>query len=220
LPSSQRLTAGLLLALCVLLAMPALAAGKPSLLQRLRELIGYNPSQAVGGSRSGAASRVCLVTPRLVSDSAAAGTPALAVVHLPSPTLLTAQPLNEIQLERNGRQLWRQRASSGSPISGPINWPITPLAPGEELLLRLRPLGASGGDFAEIRLRAGSSQQQQQALALLANPAQRLEVIEAQARGGNAALASELVFAPLATPSRQLLALRQELQAAGCRKAG
>jgi len=80
----------------------------------------------------------------------------------------------------------------------------------------LRPRGASGGDFAEIKLRAGSANQQREAQALLADPAQRLQAVEAAARRGRNGLASELVFAPLSSPSKELEALRQELLAAGC----
>lgn len=139
--------------------------------------------------------------------------------RLPAPSLIVAEPLNEIRLERTGRLLWRQRASSSTPNSGPIAWPLAPLMPGEELLLRLRTRGASGGDFAEIRLRAGSSQQQRQAMALLADPALRMQAAEAQSTRGHAALASELVFAALEKPSAQLVSLRRELLAAGCRRA-
>jgi hypothetical protein len=84
------------------------------------------------------------------------------------------------------------------------------------VLLRLRPRGAAGGDFATIQLRAGTAAQQQEALALLANPSARLQAIAASARNGRSALASELVFAPLPEAPEDLKTLRQELLAAGC----
>ena len=200
------------MALHLLAIAPAAEARRPTLLQRLRELIGLNPRQAVGGSRGESAKSVCLITPRLESSASLP----TAVVTLPSPTLLAAGELNEVRLEQGGRLLWQQRASSTTPISGPIAWPLPPLSPGQEMLLRLRPRGASGGDFAEIKLRAGSADQQREAQALLANPAQRLLAVEAAARKGRYALASELVFAPLSSPSKELEDLRQELLAAGC----
>ena len=42
--------------------------------------------------------------------------------------------------------------SSTAAIEGPINWPIEPVKPEEELMLYLRPRGASGGDFVKIIL--------------------------------------------------------------------
>jgi hypothetical protein len=209
---SLRLAVPLLMALHLLAIAPAAEARRPTLLQRLRELIGLNPRQAVGGSRGESPKSVCLISPRLESS----GSLPTAVVTLPSPTLLAAGELNEVRLEQGGRLLWQQRASSTTPISGPIAWPLPPLSPGQEMLLRLRPRGASGGDFAEIKLRAASADQQREALALLADPAQRLQAVEAAARRGRYELASELVFAPLSSPSKELEALRQELLAAGC----
>ena len=211
---SLRLAVPLLMALHLLAIAPAAEARRPTLLQRLRELIGLNPRQAVGGSRGASAKSVCLISPRLEASPEASRP--TAVVALPSPTLLAAGELNEVRLEQGGRLLWQQRASSTTPISGPIAWPLPPLSPGQELLLRLRPRGASGGDFAEIKLRAGSADQQREALALLADPAQRLQAIESAARKGRYGLASELVFAPLASPSKELEALRKEVLDAGC----
>jgi len=211
---SLRLAVPLLMALHLLAMAPAADARRPTLLQRLRELIGLNPRQAVGGSRGTSSGSICLITPRLEASSAAS--PPTALVSLPQPTLLAAGELNEVRLEHNGQLLWQQRASSTTPIRGPIPWPLAPLTPGQEVLLRLRPRGAAGGDFATIQLRAGTAAQQQQALALLANPSARLQAIAASARNGRSALASELVFAPFPQASEDLKTLRQELLAAGC----
>jgi len=209
-----RIAVPLLMALHLLAIAPAAEARRPTLLQRLRELIGLNPRQAVGGSRGESPKTVCLITPRLEDSSS--GSPPTALVSLPSPTLLAAGELNEVRLEQNGRLLWHQQASSTTPISGLIPWPLPPLTPGQEVLLRLRPRGAVGGDFATIRLRAVAAAQQQNAMALLANPSARFEAIESAARNGRPALASELVFAPLAKVPADLETLRQELLSAGC----
>lgn len=211
---SFRLAVPLLMALHLLAIAPSSDARRPTLLQRLREWIGLNPRQAVGGSRGESATTVCLITPRL--EASASASPPIALVSLPSPTLLAAGELNEVRLEENGRLLWQQRASSTTPISGQIPWPIAPLSPGQEVLLRLRPRGAAGADFATITLRAAPAAQQQTALALLADPSARLNTIESTARSGRSALASELVFAHLAKVPADLDTLRQELVSAGC----
>jgi hypothetical protein len=191
----------------------AMAEGQRTVLQQLRELIGYNPRQAVGGSRSGAGSGVCLITPRFQQH--ADGT-AIATVALPEPTLLAAEALNEVRLIRDGRIVWQRRASSTEPIEGPIPWPLQPLAPGDTVLLRLRPRGAAGSDFADIQLVAVSEAEQQRALTLLSSGQSRLEVVEAEARAGRAALASQLLFAPLDQAPETITLLRQELIAQGC----
>jgi hypothetical protein len=191
----------------------AMAEGQRTVLQQLRELIGYNPRQAVGGSRSGAGSGVCLITPRF--QHRADGS-AIAAVALAQPTLLAAEPLNEVRLIKDGRIIWQQRASSTEPIEGPIPWPLQPLAPGDTVLLRLRPRGAAGSDFADIQLVAASEAEQQRALTLLSSAQSRLEVVEAEARAGRAALASQLLFAPLDQVPEAITLLRQELIAQGC----
>jgi len=191
----------------------ALAQEQRTLLQQLRELIRPNPPQAVGGGRSGAAATVCLITPLFQQDD---GAPARAVVSLSRPTLLAAEPLNEVRLLRDGRIVWQQLASSTEPIEGPILWPLDPMRPGETLLLRLRPRGAAGSDFADIQLVAADQDEQQRAQNLLADEPSRLAVIEAKARSGRAALASELLFAPLEDPPKAITDLRAALIAQGC----
>ena len=134
----------------------------PTLVQRLRQLLNLAPPLAVGGSRSGEAGSVCLISPApqaLATKAAVDGSSedALAVTPVAAPTLLAAGPLNEIRLQRNGVVLWQLRASSSQAIDGSILWPLAPLKPGERLQLLLRPRGASGGDFASVRLQAGNA---------------------------------------------------------------
>ncbi len=191
----------------------AMAQGQRTLLQQLRELIRPNPPQAVGGSRGPAALRVCLVTPLFQQDP---GGPAIAEVALERPTLLAAEPLNEVRLLRNGRIVWQQLASSTQAIEGPIPWPLDPLAPGDTVLLRLRPRGAAGSDFADIQLVAASESEQQRIRALLADPASRLAVIESEARSGRPNRASELLFAPLDPAPAAVQDLRAALIEQAC----
>ncbi|MFN9958942.1 MAG: nickel insertion protein, partial [bacterium] len=114
---------------------PQVVQLQPSLIERLRKLLGITPRVAVGGSRSGAEGQLCLVSPPLSqtnNDSPATTT------ALPKPTLLAAEPLNELRIERDGQILWRQRATSTTALEGPIPWPLDPLRPGE----RVTPTGA------------------------------------------------------------------------------
>jgi len=73
------------------------------------------------------------------------------------PTIVVKGPLNELRLENQDGILWQKLASSTKSIEGPIAWPIQPLSLNQTLTLRVRPKGASGGDFASYNLVAGSS---------------------------------------------------------------
>ena len=117
-----------------------------SVIQKLRDFLGLNPPVAVGGSRSSGDLRVCLLSPW-------PGQP----VGVTTPVLLAAGPLNELRLEQGDQVLWQQRASSTQAIEGPVAWPIRPLKPGEGMTLKVRPRGASGGDFASYVLRAADA---------------------------------------------------------------
>jgi hypothetical protein len=157
-----------LLAICLLILSPvsSLAQSRTnppprSLIQKLRDFLGLTPPVAVGGSRSSDHLQVCLLSPRPIQSNSTLDATANAprrsvvpvVVGLSNPLILASGSLNEIRLERNNSLLWQQRASSTQPINGPIPWPIAPLAAGEVVTLKLRPIGVPGGDFAVFDLR-------------------------------------------------------------------
>jgi hypothetical protein len=190
-------------------------------LQWLRKAIGINPRRAVGGSRNGdgreSITGLCLITPRWM---ATAPETASAVIALPRPTFVAAGPLSEILLQLNDTQiLWRKRARSKESIEGPIYWPADapPLKPGETVELLLRPFGADGGTFARFKLIAAPASEQQRVQQLLADDHNRINLIEQQARQGQSSLASELVFAPLEKPSKEIDDLRRLLIEQGCK---
>ena len=139
------------------ITMPSFAEGqnkneKPksppaaSLIQKLRSFLGLNPPVAVGGSRSDNEKMVCLVSPW-------PGTP----IGVSTPVLMALGPLNEMRIEKGDQVLWQQRASSTKAIEGAIFWPLKPLEPGEKITLRVRPRGASGGDFASFNFQAADA---------------------------------------------------------------
>lgn len=156
-----------------------------TLAQRLRRLLNLSPPLAVGGSRSGAGQRVCLLSPWPTTPPRGQKS-AVALVPTTTPLLLTDGPLNEIQILRDDRIVWQQRASSTSPISGPLAWPLAPLQPSEQVVLRLRSRGAAGADFAEIRLQAPSAERLQRYQQLLgelqANPSRWPGALDASLR--------------------------------------
>lgn len=121
-----------------------------SVIQKLRAFLGVNPPVAVGGSRSAGGQGICLLSPWPSADRKGESVPVTVVVS--RPVLLTVEPLNEIRLEKGKELLWRDRADSVRAIEGPIAWPIRPLQPGEQLTLKVRPRGTSGGDFAVFTL--------------------------------------------------------------------
>lgn len=208
--------------LLALLAPPieVWAQAAPSLLQRIRALIGLNRKipVAAGGSRGGGAAAVCVIAPRTSVDSQGHAT---AVVPLPRPTILAAEPLNEVRILRGQQLLWQQRASSTQAIEGPIRWPLAPMQAGEELTLQLRPRGAGGGDFASVSLKGTPAAEQQAAEAevqrLGANPAAWLQSVDQALSRGQVSLAWALLYSPQDPRSADLDGLRQEVFRRGCR---
>lgn len=199
---------------------PLAAAPLPAaLLQRIRQLLGLNPPIAVGGSRGSAVRKICLITPHL---NLSPDGQAQAQVPIDTPTILVAEPLAEIRLETpQGFLLWRRQASSREAISGPIPWPVPPLLPNMRLLLRSRPLGASGGDSAVVVLQAAPAEvlerHRADMEALQGNPNGWLSYILAAIEADDLPLASAFIFHPSAPLSPGLLSLRRALTTDPCR---
>ncbi len=198
------------------LQRPATALQKTAL-QRIRELLGLNPPIAVGGSRSGNAVEVCVISPHLAMTPSGE---AVATVAMGRPTLLAVGPLNEVRIERAGKIVWRRLASSTEAIEGPITWPLAPLQPGETVDVKLRPRGAPGGDFAVIQLVGAAALEMNRADALLqglgADPALWQQAIEQQLDQGHMALAWELLFERRSPISPSLDELRRMVYQRGC----
>ena len=209
--------AAALLALLWLGPVASAQTPKPSLLQRIRQLIGLNRPIAAGGSRSSTALAVCVITPRTELDAKGE---ARAVVPVPRPTILAAGPLNEVRIDRDQKPVWRQRASSTAAIEGPISWPVEPIQPGEQLTLLLRPRGASGGDFARIQLTGASASEMAAHQALvtqLGTDAKAwLKAIDTALDRQQVPLAWALLFASQDPRSNDLDALRREVWQRGC----
>lgn len=164
-----RVALPLALALALAPVGDALAQTAPSLIQRLRGLLGIQRPLAVAGSRSpgfgwfmppaggGAAPSPASTAPEAglfcvfspwTAKALGDGT-YTAVTRSGAPPIAASSPLADLQILRDGLLIHRQRATSTQPIATPLAWPIEPLRPGEQLELRLQPLGLSGS----LRLR-------------------------------------------------------------------
>jgi len=214
-----------LLVLLLGAAIPAMvlaqANGSPSssLMGRIRTFLGVQPrSVSVGGTRSGPAQSVCLLAPGPVESSSSG--PSVRLLD-PQPVLVLGTPLNEIELRRGQTVLWSRLASSKTPISGSIPWPLAPLAAGERLELAMRPKGAAGGDWGVVKLEAASAEAQQRyakdAQASASSAELRLQQLDQAIAAGDGAEAQALLWAPLNPSSRALEALQREQQAS-CEK--
>jgi hypothetical protein len=147
----------------------AYAIQPDGVIQQLRRILGLQRPVAVGGSRSPLKqAKLCLVLPLptgvlpvrhhgvIVREIATAITPS------GTPVIATTKPLVEVVVystsgsthnRESGVLLTRWRAQTDDPVAQFIPWPMNrPLAPGETVLLELRPAGADGGDFAQVRL--------------------------------------------------------------------
>ena len=160
---------------------------------------------------------VCVVAPRV---EAVQQGDAIGVVPTPRPVVLVVEPLLEIRLERAGRVVWRRVATPGEVITGPMAWPGLPLAPGEVVLLRLRPEQAGPGSFAHVQLIGGSAARMAQTARLMAAMAQKpaawLQAVDAALAQADVPLAWTLLFAPNAPLSPELQQLRNQVLQQGC----
>ena len=118
-----------------------------TLIQKIRSFLGINPPVAAGGSRSNNNQFVCLLSPWPTAE-----------VGVSKPILQTSAPLTEIRIEKDKQIVWQRRASTEKAIVGAVAWPLPPLIPGEEFILKLRPQGSSGGDFAIYSFRVADKE--------------------------------------------------------------
>ena len=185
----------------------------PTLLQRIRQLLGLVQPVAAGGSR-GDSKQLCLISPYVTSTQQGAVTPTA------TPTLRVRQPLNEVRIEKDGRTIWRKVASSSQAINGLISWPLAPMQPGERLELVLRARGASGADLARVPLQAASAEVLAQTRAVLDEITQNPQAWESamgQAlQSNNKALAMVLLNARSSEASGSDGALEQLIQSTAC----
>ena len=129
-------------------------AESPSLLQRIRDLLGIAKPLAAGGSRGsvpssgnrGNGASICLLSPWIYGSE---GPVAIADSH---PKIHTTGSLNEVRIERNGETEWRTLASSSQPIHTPLDWPTKAIKPGDQITLILRGRQASASDLIRIKL--------------------------------------------------------------------
>ena len=185
----------------------------PTLLQRIRQLLGLVQPIAAGGSR-GDSKQLCLISPYISSTRQGAVTPTA------TPTLRVRQPLNEVRIEKDGRTVWRKVASSSQAINGLIPWPLAPLQPGEHLELVLRARGASGADLARVPLQAASAEVLAQTRAVLdeitQNPQAWESAMDQALQSNNKALAVVLLNARSSEASGSDAALEQLIQSTTC----
>lgn len=185
----------------------------PTLLQRIRQLLGLVQPVAAGGSR-GDSKQLCLISPYVTSTQQGAVTPTA------TPTLRVRQPLNEVRIEKDGRTIWRKVASSSQAINGLISWPLAPMQPGERLELVLRARGASGADLARVPLQAASAEVLAQTRAVLdeitQNPQAWESAMDQALQSNNKALAVVLLNARSSEASGSDAALEQLIQSTAC----
>ena len=160
---------------------------------------------------------ICVLAPQVGSDGSGR---ASALVPLSRPTIFAAGRFAEMRIEQQGRVLWQSLANGDQPLEGPIPWPLPPIRPGENLLLRLRPSGAPSSDFAAIGLIGASSDVMRRADTLLhglgSRPGTWVDAVRLQLDAGDAAMASALLFAYEGPNDPDLNNLRLEVLRQSC----
>lgn len=167
--------------------------------------------------RPGPAVAVCVVAPRVeaVDEGDARGE-----VPVGAPDLVVIEPLSEVRIERPGQASWSRRAAPGQVLTSPLAWPVAPIAPGEAVLVRLRPQQAPEATFAHIELIGAQADRMRATTELIASLGQRpdawLAAIEAALVADDVPLAWALLFHPRLPSDPTLAALRQEVIRRGC----
>ncbi|MEB3157408.1 MAG: hypothetical protein VKO26_08245 [Cyanobacteriota bacterium] len=164
---------------------------------------------------------LCVLAPHSEASGSTPADPVIARVPVRRPTLFIREPLAEIRLEQGNTPLWSARALQSGPLEGPLPWPLAPLAPGQRLTLRLRPLGAAPDQFASLPLQAAPRQRltagDNLLRTLLAGPATAWRpTIEGLLAKGDRALATALLFASEGPSEPALNALRQQAARTSC----
>lgn len=160
---------------------------------------------------------VCVVAPRV---EAVTEGDAIGLVPAPMPLLVVVEPLLELRIERQGLLVWQQLAPAGRPFRAPLAWPLAPIAPGEVVLLRLRPEQAAEGSFAQVQLVGADAERMARTAGLILSlgqsPPSWLAAIETALEAGDVSLAWALLFDPQLPDAADLVALRNEVVRRGC----
>jgi len=174
--------------------------------------------RAWAATRQGAPVQVCVLAPRVepVDEGEALG-----LVPVAAPTVLVVEPLQLVRFESlDGRLLWTRRAPAGRSLPTPLPWPVAPLRPGQQVLLRLQPLGADEDAFAHVRLQAADPAVMAATAALMRTLGGGVDAwmaaINRALEAGDVPLAWALLYAPQAPVSAPLQDLRQEVWRRGC----
>ena len=196
-PLSDLLIAGLTL----VAGLPASAASTP------------DPARTSGDR---AAPMVCVIAPRV---QARAADPLGRGVVMEKPALVVADPLREVIIEMPGRPPWRLR-SPGGLLPPVLPWPGDPLAPGQQVTMRLRPEASPPGQGATLRLVAAPAQvladYRLEKRRLGQRPDAWLLAIEAHLDRGDPERAWALLFDQEAPGSALLEELRRRVIQQGC----
>ena len=101
-------------------------------------------------------SSICLLIPSVIREE---DNILRAQIKIDKPTIYSLKPLNEIQIIKDNKILWRKIASSNKKIEGPINWPLEPIKRGDQYKLSLRADGTSLGSELNINLVTDSKEE-------------------------------------------------------------
>ncbi|KZR67268.1 hypothetical protein PMIT1312_00559 [Prochlorococcus marinus str. MIT 1312] len=186
----------------------------PSAMQIIRRLLGVSQRVAAAGSRSDEGLGVCLITPSLnfkQNDKE-------NIVLFSRPAFVSKEPLNEIQIAL-GDQQWQALASSKRDVERIVNWPFLPLKGGETIVIKLRPKGAAGADYSELRLTAASGETLKQNSTLImglgSNEKSWINSIKRKSIN-DPKFAIALLFSPSAPDSAQIKQMRSLLIESSC----
>ena len=111
--------------------------------------------EIISRSRGAAPISACLISPTVFNKEDSSIT---VLLNFDKPLIFVKEALNEIQISQNKKLIWTKTASINKPIKGKIFWPLRPIKPGEQYILKLRPVGTSISQFLEIKIVTSSKE--------------------------------------------------------------
>lgn len=181
-------------------------------------LLAWLPQGGIAGiDRGGEALAICLLSPAAGPEREGL---VRAISPLPDPTIFARGEFAEIRLEEDGQVLWRRLASGDQPLQGPLAWPLDELRPGQQVLLRLRPIEVGASEFANVELVGASAETLARSSRLRRtlgrDPAAWLRAVIREMRSGSSELGLALLFDFNGPSSPELNALRREIHDQAC----
>ena len=140
----------------------------------------------------------------------------IAKVSFDRPLIYSLQPLSDIRIFKNKKEIWRNELT----ISAPLSWPAVPIKPGEIYQLSFKPIGSKQRGWATIQLevdRNNSFNNLNKIIESIGEKESQWRKMINQQIKEDKNLALALLFSDKAPKTKEFKIARERIQAKGCR---